>query len=394
MIQCAAREDDAETAALLAVLLTERGLGGTAIDLAARLDVLRSDRSKRAGEARGLARRWAGLAGNPAQEGSGPEAAGRHLARAYPDRVAQAAGARRRFRLANGRAAGMDASETLCDAPFLVVTDITGAAGAGRIRAAAAIDRPTIEALFGDRIASETTLAFDDASKSVRARRTRRLGSLRLADDPVSVDDLELAAAMLAAGIARTGIGALPWSTDQKALRARATFLARALGATWPDLSDEALSQNGAAWLAPAILGRTALSAITADDLGAALDALLPWASRAEIDRLLPSHFDAPSGSRAPIDYEADNGPRLEIRAQELFGLDRHPSVAGGKLPLLLVLLSPAHRPIQVTRDLPGFWRGGWKEVAKDLRGRYPRHFWPDDPISAAATSRAKPRGT
>ena len=134
--------------------------------------------------------------------------------------------------------------------------------------------------------------------------------------------------------------------------------------------------------------------AITAVHLGNALDGLLPWAQRQEIDRLLPSHFTAPSGSHLPIDYAAENGPALEIRVQELFGLDRHPSVAGGKVPLLLILLSPAHRPIQTTRDLPGFWRGSWRDVAKDLKGRYPRHFWPDDPITAAATARAKPRGT
>ena len=132
------------------------------------------------------------------------------------------------------------------------------------------------------------------------------------------------------------------------------------------------------------------LAEITSADL----DPLLPYSLRAEIDRQLPSHFDAPSGSRLPIDYAVENGPALEIRVQELYGLTRHPSVANGKIPLLLVLLSPAHRPIQTTRDLPGFWRGSWKDVAKDMRGRYPRHLWPDDPASAQATARAKPRGT
>jgi ATP-dependent helicase HrpB len=136
------------------------------------------------------------------------------------------------------------------------------------------------------------------------------------------------------------------------------------------------------------------LREISAENLGHALDILLPWAKRPEMERLLPSHFDAPSGSRLPIDYEAENGPALEVRVQELFGLDRHPSIAGGKVPLLLILLSPAHRPIQTTRDLPGFWRGSWKDVAKDLKGRYPKHFWPADPMTAQATARAKPRGS
>ena len=178
---------------------------------------------------------------------------------------------------------------------------------------------------------------------------------------------------------------------DPNALRARATFLRQTID--WPDLSDAALAADPA-WLVPHITGETRLSAISADHLGQALDALLPWAKKQEIDRLLPSHFSAPSGSHLPIDYAAENGPALEIRVQELFGLDRHPSIANGRIPLLLVLLSPAHRPIQTTRDLPGFWRGSWKDVAKDLKGRYPRHPWPEDPIAAPATSRAKPRGT
>jgi ATP-dependent helicase HrpB len=392
MVHRAAQEGDALTAAMLAVLAGERGLGGSGVDIDHRLSAFLGERSGRADDARGLARRWAGLAGGdtaPAQAGE----SGRHLARAYPDRVAQSAGARGRFRLANGRAASMDETESLAGSDYLVVTDITGSAASGRIRAAASIDRATVETLFAGQIVSETLLAFDPASRSVRARRIRRLGALRLADEPVPVDDMPAAAAALASGIAETGAGLLPWSPDQKAIRARATYLSRELGADWPDLSDSALSRDGA-WLEPCILGRMALSAITADDLGAALDAVLPWNRRAEIDRLLPSHFEAPSGSRVPIDYEAENGPALEIRVQELFGLDRHPAVAAGKVPLLLILLSPAHRPIQMTRDLPGFWRGSWREVAKDLKGRYPRHFWPDDPISAQATHKAKPRGT
>jgi ATP-dependent helicase HrpB len=388
MIHRAAAEGDAMTAALLAVLITERGLGGLSVDLAQRLLAFRSDRSKRAEEARGLAGRWAGAAGAKNRSVSGE--AGRHLARAYPDRVAQQAGGRGRYRLANGRGATLEESDPLAASPFLVVTDITGSAANGRIRAAAAIDLETIEALFAQRIGTETTLTWDAASRSVRARRVRRLQALKLDDAPVAIDDPEKAAVLLAANV---NIADLPWSKDQKALRARATFLSQALGDPWPDLSDTALSANRE-WLIPFVTGRAALSAVTAEDLSAALDMLLPWGQRAEIDRLLPSHFAAPSGSSAPIDYEAENGPALEIRVQELFGLDRHPAVGGGKIPLLLVLLSPAHRPIQITRDLPAFWRGSWKDVAKDLKGRYPRHFWPDDPIAAQATNRAKPRGT
>lgn len=389
MVVAAAADGDALTAAELAVLVTERGLGGDAIDLAHRLDRFRSDRSRRAEEARSLAHRWVSRTNSRKTAGNLPVSL--HLARAYPDRVAQATG-RGKFRLANGRQASLDVTEPLATAAFLVVTDMTGAAASARIRAAAALDRDTLEALFAHRITSRETLAFDPASGSVRARRTRQFGALRLADEPAPVTDLEAAATLLAeAATARPD--ALPWSREQQALRARASFLHQTLGAPWPDLSDTALAAH-AGWLAPHILGETRLGAITAAHLGNTLDALLPWSQRQEIDLLLPSHFTAPSGSHLPIDYAAENGPALEVRVQELFGLDHHPAVAGGRVPLLLILLSPAHRPIQTTRDLPGFWRGSWKDVVRDLKGRYPRHFWPDDPLAAKATARAKPRGS
>jgi ATP-dependent helicase HrpB len=393
MVHRAALEGGPLTAAEIAVLITERGLGGDGTDLAHRLSRFASERGKRADEARALARRWAALAGGKRAQSAWPDV-GRHLARAYPDRVAQGAGARGRFRLANGRAASLDEADALAAAAFLVVTDITGSAANGRIRGAATIDRATIEELFSSSIVEETTLNFDWSARSVRARRFKKLGALRLGEASVPVADMSRAAILLAAGVAEIGVAALPWTKEQKTLRARATYLRKMLGDAWPDLSDETLSAGEASWLVPHIAGRTEFDAITADDLGTALAALLPWQRRSEIDGLLPSHFSAPSGSSAPIDYEAENGPTLEIRVQELFGLDRHPSVAGGKVPLLVVLLSPAHRPIQTTRDLPGFWRGSWKDVAKDLRGRYPRHFWPEDPLHAQATNRAKPRGT
>lgn len=389
MVVVGAEDGDAETSAELAVLIGERGLGGDDIDLARRLERFRTDRSPRAQDARAMAKRWSKLAGG---DNKNPRDPGHHLARAFPDRVAQPAGPRGRFRLANGRQAQLDETHSLAGAAFLVVADITGSATQGRIRSATALDPSDLETLFGHHIVSETTLAFDPASGAVRARRQRRLDALRLADEPTTVTDLEAAAELLAeAALKRPET--LPWSKDQKALRARATFLHQTLGGEWPDLSDTALAAEPG-WLTPHIVGETRLSTISADHLGQALDALLPWAKKQEIDRLLPSHFSAPSGSHLPIDYAAENGPALEIRVQELFGLDRHPAIANGRIPLLLVLLSPARRPIQTTRDLPGFWRGSWKDVAKDLKGRYPRHPWPEDPIAAPATSRAKPRGT
>jgi ATP-dependent helicase HrpB len=358
--------EDRGMAAELAVLLTERGLGGDEIDLAQRLSRFRGDRSRRADEARGLARRWGSV-----PKGDGDP--GRLLARAFPDRIAQQAGARGRYRLANGRAATLEESDVLAREPFLVVTDISGTAATGRIRAAAALGRDSFEELFAARIVTTTTLLWDEAAGAVRARRRRSLEALLLSDEPVPPPDAEAAALLLA----EHAVARLPWSKEQRALLARARLLGRA-----PQLS--------VVTLAPLLLGKTALAEIGADDLAT----LLPHGLRAEIERALPSHFEAPSGSRIPIDYEAENGPALAIRVQELYGLDRHPAIGNGRIPLLLVLLSPAQRPIQTTRDLPGFWRGSWRDVAKDMRGRYPRHLWPDDPASAQATRRAKPPGT
>jgi len=171
-------------------------------------------------------------------------------------------------------------------------------------------------------------------------------------------------------------------------------FLRKAEGDGWPDLSDAALATVRAEWLEPILQEKTSAAQISASDLSDAVMALLPWDLRARLDREAPTHFEAPTGSQVAIDYEAEQGPTIAIRVQELFGLNVHPSIAQGKVPLVVELLSPAHRPVQVTRDLPGFWRGSYAAVRADLRGRYPRHPWPDDPANAVPTRRAKPRGT
>jgi ATP-dependent helicase HrpB len=176
-------------------------------------------------------------------------------------------------------------------------------------------------------------------------------------------------------------------------MRDRVNFMRRAEGEPWPDLSDAGLAANAGEWLAPILLFKTELAEITPDELDTALSALVPWTLRRRLDSEAPTHFAAPSGSSVPIDYTAEEGPKLSIRVQELFGLDRHPAIAGGKVPLVIELLSPAHRSVQVTRDLPGFWRGSYAAVKAEMRGRYPRHPWPDDPLRASATRRAKPRG-
>jgi ATP-dependent helicase HrpB len=201
-------------------------------------------------------------------------------------------------------------------------------------------------------------------------------------------------ARLLAEGIARLGLDRLPWSKALRQWRDRVMFLRRAEGDEWPDLSDAALAASTDKWLAAALAGKTALSELGADQLTETLHGLMQWNLRRRLDAEAPTHFTAPSGSSVQIDYEAEEGPKLAIRVQELFGLDRHPAIAGGRVPLVIELLSPAHRPVQVTRDLPGFWRGSYAAVKAEMKGRYPRHPWPDDPLKAPATRRAKPRGT
>jgi ATP-dependent helicase HrpB len=287
----------------------------------------------------------------------------------------------------------VDPASALAREPFLVVAELTGAAAASRIVLAAPIAIAEIEARFSSQIEDRDAVTFDAASGSLRARRSRRLGAVVLAEQTKQVAPDADSARLLAEGVAAIGIGNLPWSKAQLQLRNRVIFLRRGEGDAWPDVSDVTLISTLTEWLAPFLAGKTALSQIGADDLAAALDALLPWSLRKRLDAEAPTHFTAPSGSQVPIDYEAEEGPKLSIRVQEMFGLAVHPTIAGGRVPLLVELLSPAQRPVQVTRDLPGFWRGSYKDVRTDLRGRYPRHPWPDDPLTAPATRRAKPRG-
>jgi ATP-dependent helicase HrpB len=392
MVVDAAAEGAGGLAASVAAILTERGLGGDDVDLGHRLDNLRRDRSRRAEDARAMVKRWAGIAGST--KGNAEQPPGSLLALAYPDRIAKnRGGGGGTFLLANGRGGAVDLASGLAREPFLVVAELTGAAVASRIVLAAPIALAEIESRFAGQIEDREAITFDPASASLRARRSRRLGALILAEQTKPVASDSDSAKLLAEGIAALGISKLPWSKAQLQFRNRANFLRRAEGDEWPDLSDEALARTAAEWLAPFLVGKTALSQIGADDLAAALDALLPWNLRKRLDAEAPTHFSAPSGSHVPIDYEAEEGPKLSIRVQELFGLATHPAIAAGRVPLVIELLSPAHRPVQVTRDLPGFWRGSYKDVRTDLRGRYPKHPWPENPLTAPATRRAKPRG-
>lgn len=404
MVARAAEAGQARAAADLAAVLVERGLGGDAVDLAERLDRFRRDRGGRAADMRRLAEGWARQAAKAAQAARAAGAAtepdpvlaepGALLALAYPDRVARARGREGAFLMANGRAGLVDPASPLAREPFIVVADLTGAAASARILAAAAIPSDSIDALFAERIAFARSVTFDGQARALRAREGRRLDAVTLDERTLPVPADAEAARVLARGIAGIGLDRLPWTPGLTQWRARIRFLHAAEGGEWPDLSDDAMAESVEGWLAPAIVGRASLGAITADDLGQALQGLLPWTLRARLEAEAPSHIEVPTGSRIPVDYEAGPEPVLAVRVQELFGLDRHPTLGGGRVPLVLHLLSPAHRPIQITRDLPGFWRGSWAAVRSEMRGRYPRHPWPEDPLSEAPTRRAKPRGT
>ncbi len=396
MIVDAHRHGAGEEAARIAAILTERGLGGDSVDLDARLENFTRDRSPRAQSARQLAQRWvaqvkeSAAAVHDTAEGL---STGAILALAFPDRVARNRG-KASFTLANGRGANVDPASALAKAPYIAVAELTGTAASGRILLAAPITQDEIEARFADHISIEDKTSFDKSAMALRARRRKRLHAITLSEQNLPVAASDRTAEILADGLAAAGFDRLPWSKPLKQWRDRVMFLRAIAPDEWSDLSDTALAASRREWLVPALMDKTSLSDISPGDLSDAVMALLPWDKRSRLEREAPTHFIAPTGTSLPIDYEAEQGPTIAVRLQELFGLNVHPSIANGRLPLVVELLSPAHRPVQVTRDLPGFWRGSYAAVRADLRGRYPRHPWPEDPASAEPTRRVKPRGT
>ncbi|MGY4305552.1 ATP-dependent helicase HrpB [Bradyrhizobium sp. USDA 4369] len=394
MIVDAAEHGAAAQAADIAAILTERGLGGDSVDLEVRLDQLRRDRSARAQSARDLARRWAQqVATSSSPRDDGELTTGLMLAFAFPDRVARNRG-NGSFVLANGRGAVVEQTSSLARVPYIAVGELTGTAASGRILLAAPLAIEDIERHFAAHIEAKDEVGFDREAMTLRARRRRKLHAITLADAPVALTPSEETAHIFADGICAAGLDRLPWSKAAQQWRDRVMFLRKAEGDSWPDLSDTGLIERREDWLVPLLADKTALKDISPGDVSDAVMALLPWDLRARLDREAPTHFEAPTGTMLAIDYEAEQGPTIAVRLQELFGLNTHPSIARGAVPLVLELLSPAQRPVQVTRDLPGFWRGSYAAVRSDLRGRYPRHPWPDDPATAQPTRRAKPRGT
>ncbi|MBS0331182.1 MAG: ATP-dependent helicase HrpB, partial [Proteobacteria bacterium] len=388
MVLKAAATRQAARAARIAALIVERNLAGRDADLRHRLEALDRDRSPRARDAKALADRWAGQAGS---EGTGePLSDGLLLAFAYPERVARARGPRGEYQLMTGRGAFLEPTDALAREPWLAVAELGGGERRDRILLAAPLTPGEIEAAFAAQLAREDRLEESGAGR-LRAKRLVRLGRLTLREAIDENPDPALIAAALADRVRAEGVGVLPWGEAAHSLRERAAFL-RARDPAWPDLSDAALAARLDEWLAPVLPGVRSLAALKPEALDGALRSLIPWDLQRRLDAEAPARWTAPTGNSFAIDYAAEAGPRVDVRVQEVYGLAEHPAVAG--VPLTLSLLSPAHRPVQTTRDLPGFWKGSWKDVRTDMKGRYPKHPWPEDPASAAPTTRAKPRGT
>jgi len=320
--------------------------------------------------------------------------AGVVLGFAYPDRIAQRRGTSLgRFRLANGRGAFLPEQDSLANSEYLAVASLDAGDRDARIFLAASVTSAQLWQHLKDSIVTTDRIEWDADTQSVVMRREHRLGELVLRDEALTAPDPERVSVALLGGIRWAGLGVLPWTEGLRTLQARIAFLRRSEPeAGWPDLSDAQLLATLDQWLKPLLGGMSRVSHLSRLDLHAAMLAPLSWPQRRLLDEHAPTHIVVPSGSRVAVDYESGDNPILAVRLQELFGLAETPRLAGGKVPLLLHLLSPARQPVQVTRDLASFWRATYAEVKKDLKGRYPKHYWPDNPLVAEPTARAKPR--
>ncbi|WP_374387587.1 ATP-dependent helicase HrpB [Brevundimonas sp.] len=388
MVAAASDAGDALTGARIAAVLSEPGLGGSSVDLSDRLVGLSRDRSPRGRDAMKLAERWARAAGGGTGNAAEP---GLLLAEAFPERIAKARGKPGELLLASGRGAAVEATDPLAREPWLAVAELGGGETRDRVRLAAALDATLVETQLVRLIETQERLTREPSGRPV-IRRARRIGAIILDERIVGAPDAGQMSAALRAEVEADGLAALKWGEQASALRARLAFL-HGLDTAWPDVSDAGLLEARADWLWPLLEGARSLEALGDARLADALRGLIPWDLQRKLDELAPPRLTTPLGSAA-IDYAAEGGPRVDIRVQELFGVTTHPTVGGGRVALTLALLSPARRPVQVTKDLPGFWAGSWAAVRSEMRGRYPRHPWPENPAEAQATSRAKPRGT
>ena len=400
----------------LAALLSERDLlrgppGWRNADLRLRLDTLHGTQDHAGGGtvdrvAGQRIRRTAGLwrhqlarlsATQPTEKRQDHDAVGILLALAYPDRIAQRQpGPDRRYRLANGRGAIFPNPDPLATEEYLVIAELDGATQWARIDLGAPVALAEIEQLYQEDIRTSDSVVWDEKMQAVRATRQRQLWSLVLSEQSLSKPEPSLIAAALLQGIKQKGLDPLAWTPELQQWRARVQFLRRMTGpdSPWPDLSNEHLLQTLDHWLGPFLDGLTTLERVKRLDLAPPLHALLTWEQQRQLERLAPAQVTVPSGSHIRLDYESSDLPVLAVRLQEMFGCTDTPRVLDGKVPVMLHLLSPARRPVQVTKDLASFWKSAYMEVKKELRGRYPKHHWPDDPLTAPPTAKAKRRSS
>jgi ATP-dependent helicase HrpB len=398
----------ARTAIELAILLTERDLvrAGSVreVDLRHRLDALHGTARLPAGlevDAAGRQRalRAVDLATRQLRlsqtvERPRSDASGLLLALAYPDRIAQSRGGYGRYLLSNGRGARLPPAQSLAKEEFLVVADLDAGEREALIRLAVPIDAATLEEDFPDRITASERIEWDSRAQAVVAHRERSLGALKLVQERIDAPEPGHVAAAMIQGVRELGLASLPWTPAARALQARMMFAHRHASRdvqAWPDVSDGGLLMSLDAWLVPWLDGITRREHLARLDLAAILQSFLDWDRQQRLNEMAPTHFTVPSGSRIPIDYTVES-PTVSVRLQEVFGLTATPTVANGRVALTLELLSPARRPVQITQDLMSFWARGYPDVRKELKGRYPRHHWPDDPLTATPTARAKPR--
>jgi ATP-dependent helicase HrpB len=395
----------------LAAILSERDIlrssnGARDADLRLRVAVMRGDTrdvppgitvdSRAVNQARRSSERWQReLARGRLDSVDLDDCTGVLLGWAYPDRIGRARGDGGRYLLANGRGARFGEPQGLAKADFIVAAELDGAEREARIFLAAPVRLADLEKYFAAQILDHAAIVWDEREQAIRARRERRLGAVLLESAEIRDPDAYALQSAALTGLRLMGVAALPWSAELRQWQARVQLMQQygvASPDPWPDLSDAALAATLGEWAPPWIGGFTRREHFSRMDLGRALRSRLTYAQSLIVEREAPTHFTVPSGSSIPIDYLDGETPALSVRLQEMFGLNQTPTVAAGRLPLLLKLLSPARRPVQITRDLVSFWNRGYHDVKKDLKGRYPKHYWPEDPYAAEPTRRAKPR--
>lgn len=417
----------ADFAALLSERDLLRGAGSRDADVRTRLDIFHSDRAppgvdwgafQRAKKtSRDLFRRLSAGAtgGNAGRAATGGRAesstgsehstrssaadAGVLLAFAYPDRIGRRrAGGEARYTLANGRGAHFADTQSLGRQDLIVAVDLDDRERDARILLAAPLARADLEKHFADQLVRTESVEWSSRDKAVIARRIVRLDAAVLDELPLNEIPADAARAAMLIGASELGISAFNWTRDARDLQARMEFVRKHAPdpSAWPAVDDASLATSFDEWLAPWLDGVTRKDHLSRVSLTEALRALLPWDQQRKLDELAPTHLQVPTGSNIRIDYLDESAPVVAVRLQEVFGLEKTPLIGGGRVPITFKLLSPAQRPVQVTRDLAGFWRGSYADVRKDMRGRYPRHYWPENPLEAEPTRgvRRKPSAT